>query len=490
MMTSIQGDIDCDSVTGDISDNNEIVSDNVAHGWHEHCIADLDLPLHYNNTARDCLLEQVRLSSYPPSESDVAIAQRHIMDYNHKKHCEFHHGHHHQQQCPQRQMLELPSRIDLPSLLWKSAVKFHPLLCDLQRALMEPRFPRLVATYAAIMYNVYSATVLRPTHDVTETERYGKTDSKSNQKPSSDSDSGALDDIQLHLLAWYALARDFPNDVRVLRKESNFTLQAKGVIRVVTTFAIDMYWKHIYQRAWPLYRSTFHTKSLSDIHGYAFEKHAAKLDQDGVVIIENFIPEDTLAVLQKQFDGWCNNLQSDCKGVTKIDGGLEESHLETSLELSRLAVHPYIMALASYYLGKPAHLCYARGYRQEPIPFERYRAFNWHQDLKRRMVKAMFLFTDVKADGQRMDYCVGTHKTWWKMESQLDTTFSQEYVDSLGAPIVPCCGPSGTLILFDPNGVHSGTRNNTERRDQYTTNYNAGIGVFPVKLHPNTHASS
>lgn len=420
---------------------------NDAKRWREMCTADLDLPVGYCDSSRDAQLEQVRETRAIPLLLPAVVS---VDD-------------------------ELGPRIAIPDQILPHAPGFRELLDDLHMALGKPRNARLVATYMCILYNVAERAKMVSAEATKEQKR-----------------------VVTQILAWYRLAvSSYHTDgakrasekgsfirrteSKVIEHENSLALTIKSMRWHLVVRAIDWYWYYIYEQPWPFYRT--YCRSRTPKHPkFDFDGVAQELQDKGVVILPSFVDSKKLKRLQSEFDSWCAKKTPDVKKVTKIDGGLQESCLSKSIDLSRLAVNPFLVGLASHYLGKPARLAYARGYRQEPIPHERYRAFQWHHDLKRKMIKIMILLTDVPARGQRMDYAVGTHRTWHQFSTQLDTTFDEKDIDR--ATVLPCSGPAGTVIIFDPNGLHTGTRNNTVRRDQYTFNYTGGHGMFPVNLHP------
>lgn len=205
----------------------------------------------------------------------------------------------------------------------------------------------------------------------------------------------------------------------------------------------------------------------------------------GLCILPRYFSGPALEGMQADFAHWCTLKPGmDSNKLKDFDGGKAESFLPLSEYLSRAAVDPYLNALAAYYLGKPIRLAYCHGYRIEPIAAREYRAFRWHHDLKRKQIRIMVLLTDTPADGQRMDYIEGSHRTWHKFSNQRESWFSGGDAESLGR-VVPCAGPAGTVVVFDSNGIHRGNRNTGPTRDQYTFNFTAGSALFPLPgLHP------
>jgi hypothetical protein len=375
---------------------------------------DLDLPLHYDNTVRDCLLEQVRVLE-PLKTQEYAVM-------NDATSCK---------------RLEIVDRMKRD----ESLRIYTPLLNDIQIALMQPKTVNLVRIYMCVLHRICCRG--RRTVDSDTTLRYI---------------------MHVYFNPTIEPEWTWSTYIRVLWRQS-------------TKKCMDLYVRYVYERPWPLYRFWKLWTNPT------MRADCETLCERGIVVLPQYVSGSVLKTIQSEFDTWCKSKSPDNKKTTKIDGGLNESYLSTSESLSSVAVDPYIRHIVDYYLGKPSSIAYTRGYRTEPVPHERYRAFQWHHDLKRKMIKVMLLLTDVAADGQRMDYAVGSHTIWHKFDSQRDTVFTDEYVESSGYPIVPACGKAGTVIIFDPNGYHTGNRNMTARRDQYTFNYTAGLAIFPVRLY-------
>ena len=271
----------------------------------------------------------------------------------------------------------------------------------------------------------------------------------------------------------------------LIRTDDQPLTSFRGALSMAKAWLKYLYYRYVYERPGVIYRA----KLRNLISDQTFGMHCSQLIEDGVVILPSYFSGEQLKTMQQDFDRWCETKTPEPKGITHIDGGTGEIYLSTSIALSQAIIDPYILAIVSYYWGKPIKLAYARGYRTEPISPEEYRAFQWHHDLKRKQVKVMLYLTDVPADGQRMDYIPKSHVVWHSFRSQKQSVFSREQAASYGTPI-PCCGPAGTVVIFDTNGLHRGNRNLGPRRDQYTVNYTGGRALFPLPgIHPNVSGS-
>jgi hypothetical protein len=88
----------------------------------------------------------------------------------------------------------------------------------------------------------------------------------------------------------------------------------------------------------------------------------------------------------------------------------------------------------------------------------------------------MILLSNVTPKGQRMSYLRQSHLRYYDYYNGIidtHTKFNNE-VDNdrnLQDKIVEVVGPAGTVALFDSNGLHSGNRNDVERRDSVIINY-------------------
>lgn len=223
----------------------------------------------------------------------------------------------------------------------------------------------------------------------------------------------------------------------------------------------------------------------------AFTQLSDQLDKDGVVIMPNYFEGSQLEDMQQFFKD-----QIEQKPIDKFlqqssfNGAVDASaKLTESRGLSAALVDPTLLALNTYHFGKPAKFANWRGYRLEPCAPICYRAWDWHNDQKRKEIKVMILLSDVGEDDQAMRAIKGSHKKWWNMQTQRDSKYTIEEAleQSDDDNITLCHGQAGTVIVFDTNIVHSGFRNLSKRRDVLTFNFvpgNKDAAIFDVgELH-------
>jgi hypothetical protein len=198
---------------------------------------------------------------------------------------------------------------------------------------------------------------------------------------------------------------------------------------------------------------------------------------NGVVAVHGLIDNDTLQQLCDAFEIEIAKKQSD-NALQQVAFNLCVDDCEhRALELVRnVASHPCLRDIISYYLGGPSKFVSARGYRQWPCKPLRYRAWDYHQDMKTKgpfgEVKVMLVLTDVTRDGQAMRFACGTQAYHWDCKTQRQTKFTlDEALDFGQKGLYVCHGTAGTCFFFDTNGIHSGHRNLSVTRDVITMNF-------------------
>jgi|GEM_PF-3206997 len=229
--------------------------------------------------------------------------------------------------------------------------------------------------------------------------------------------------------------------------------------------------------------------------GVKFKEIAARLDEDGVVIIPEYFSGESLENIQQFFDEQISKKQiKPFLEQASFNGGVDaKKALSESKAMSDAIADPFFVTLASHHLGHPAVMANWRGYHlgeREPLL---YRAWDWHNDQKRSEIKVMILLSDVSEKGQAMQVIKGSHKNWWKMDSQRDTKYSLEEVlrygkeDPSAQKVTKCYGKAGTIIVFNTNIAHAGQRNTNGARNVITINYLANIEGMPIFPSPPLH---
>lgn len=227
--------------------------------------------------------------------------------------------------------------------------------------------------------------------------------------------------------------------------------------------------------------------------GQKFKEISNQFERDGIIIFQNYFNDKLLKGMQEFFNEVISTKKIDpFFKQSSFRGSIDKNaDLAKSLEMSTALTDPLMLAIVSYYLGYPVVLADWRGYRLEPVAPILYRAWDWHNDQKRKEVKMMILLSDVEIDGQAMQFIKGSQQNWWYLVSQDSTKYTAEEAVRLGiSPAVcKCYGKAGSVLFFDTNGVHRGFRNLSERRDVLTFNFlpnRPGEAIFPLKsLHGN-----
>jgi len=233
---------------------------------------------------------------------------------------------------------------------------------------------------------------------------------------------------------------------------------------------------------------------LEKLFGKHFTQLTGDLSTYGIVVLKEYFSGDQLKQMQTDFDGWCVTKKPDVHNHMQFDGATTtERYLTTSEALSKAVTEPFFWALGAHCWGRDPKLAFSRGYRIGPINPIEYRAFRLHNDGHYKELKVMILLTDVPEGGQSMRYWPGTHGIDWNIHSSKDTLFAKSDVQQIGESI-ECCGPAGTVFVFNTYAIHKGTRTKSETddvtRDTLVFNVTGGKREFPIPpLHKNVQAN-
>ncbi|MFF9915545.1 phytanoyl-CoA dioxygenase family protein [Streptomyces sp. NPDC013457] len=198
---------------------------------------------------------------------------------------------------------------------------------------------------------------------------------------------------------------------------------------------------------------------------------------NGIVAVGGLVDDVMLLGLRERFEAEIGK-----KGGTtplqqlSFNLAVDECARHTVEMIRDLACLPALTEILDRYFDAPSRFVSARGYRQGPCKPLRYRAWDYHQDMKTQgpfeEVKVMVLLTDVTPDGQALRYACGSQKVEWNFETQRETKFTLDEALRCGnGDLFIGYGASGTCVLFDTNGIHSGHRNLSETRDVLTLNF-------------------
>jgi hypothetical protein len=180
-----------------------------------------------------------------------------------------------------------------------------------------------------------------------------------------------------------------------------------------------------------------------------WQKYIDILKRDGIVIIPSFYNKEAKTINE----------------YFKLNGDEfppNDEYYRLSADINNpnvfnIAVDPMILTiLAKYYNCQPYHrtqpsiLCTHLDVKKESEK----NGFNdfWHYDTVNQMT-AHILLNDISESDNCMFYAKGSHRTHREYISINDYYYSEEYMNN-NFDIIPCVGESGSLVIFDPNGLH------------------------------------
>jgi hypothetical protein len=194
-------------------------------------------------------------------------------------------------------------------------------------------------------------------------------------------------------------------------------------------------------------------------------QHLKTLERDGIVVIPGHFKGEQLATLQALFD----------KAVEgKPTEGVENSFSEANgcgagMPILQAALDDMLLQIIGSYYKKEFGLGRGNAVRLLPTPPKRSESYQWHHDTRGRQIHGMILLNDVSPEGQRMSYLKGSHNVYYdRFRGESHGSRFENDVATQGAirgDVVELAGPAGTVGLFDSNGLHSGNRNEKEKRD-------------------------
>lgn len=211
---------------------------------------------------------------------------------------------------------------------------------------------------------------------------------------------------------------------------------------------------------------------------------AETLRARGICILEKVLDAEQVRRYHDAFEAMFTGPDGNRAGQTAVPGTLSRLVDFTQWPLfADLAVHELVLAAVEAYYRRPIYLVATQANRLEPVvPFEG-DSYQWHHDGKGKYVKAMWLLTDVSADGQRMSYVAGSHRLRHRSVTYDESRYTQGQAVRHGE-VVECAAPAGSLVLFDTNGLHRGNRNGGPTRDVVFGIYSAGRYLHGCRFHP------
>lgn len=195
------------------------------------------------------------------------------------------------------------------------------------------------------------------------------------------------------------------------------------------------------------------------------------LKRDGILLLPGYFTGESLSAMRQAFEEVVRNRPS--QGNPGAFGNTDFLHSDAVF--LHAALDDLLLEIVARYYGRKFAIGRASALRILPIAPDRYGSFMWHHDARGRQIHLMILLTEVPAHGQRMSYLRQSHARYYGHYRGVGagSRFEREVVESPEAKgrITDVIGPSGTVAIFDSNGLHTGNRNESARRDTLTICY-------------------
>jgi hypothetical protein len=200
------------------------------------------------------------------------------------------------------------------------------------------------------------------------------------------------------------------------------------------------------------------------------------LKRDGIVFIPGFFKSNT--------GNLCDRYHVNPEAFPPSDRYKRFTIDLNDPDIFKIATDPMLLAiLAGYYSCQP-YLRHLPGINCTHPDSEKAResvGFNnfWHYDTANLMT-AHILLNDVAVSDSCMFYAKGSHRTHRMAISKNDYYYSEAYMRD-HFEIVPCVGEAGTLLIFDPNGLHRVDLKPGTFRSHLHLNFVPGNDILKIK---------
>ncbi len=210
-----------------------------------------------------------------------------------------------------------------------------------------------------------------------------------------------------------------------------------------------------------------------------------ELKENGIAKIPNYFNRDKILEImsraRKSFD-------DPSKATTQMrDGVVYNRFVNKPLtdfpEFIDMITDPYLNSIIKGYFGRKIVLA-ETSLEQLPPTDKSSGSYLWHFDIRGKQIKMMIMLSDVDDNGQHFSFVPKTHVRRSYL-SQAQHRFSDQDLkkDKLWSSVINCTGTIGTVLLFDTNGIHRGTRKPTVTRENLTSNFNTGYRhLYPLHI--------
>ncbi len=185
-------------------------------------------------------------------------------------------------------------------------------------------------------------------------------------------------------------------------------------------------------------------------------EYLKELDENGIVILHDFVPLKKLRPMQAAFDARLQRLRwNDVDGYEETEPyrHMVQDVLMLEQGFVDVAIHPLVIDILSAYIGSEFQLVEAKGWKTLAIikDFHGWHGDAWYDQSQTaeipREVKLAVYLSDVKTGA--FNYIKGSHR---KKHPRYYRT--AEITSFPTSHIVEAVGQAGTGILFDTSGIH------------------------------------
>jgi hypothetical protein len=208
------------------------------------------------------------------------------------------------------------------------------------------------------------------------------------------------------------------------------------------------------------------------------DKAYSQLIKNGIFIMDNLFPNTLIKDAQIEYDALLKTKKFDTNiNHLSFDGNNGENCLEMMPAVSTMITNKKIRNIMEGYFGQPVRLAYEKLYTDRSLKGYKERAYYPHHDGYSKIgLKVMILLSDVKEGTLGMQFCAGTHLVDWPTTRSLETKFSLDYWNKFKH--IDCYGKAGTVIIFNPNAIHSGFKDMDDKFESHVIVVNFQPGIF------------
>ena len=206
---------------------------------------------------------------------------------------------------------------------------------------------------------------------------------------------------------------------------------------------------------------------VSNIQDQKIDKWCSNIRQDGVCMVDNFLPTHECVNLRKEID-FLMNLYLDS---VQLDEHEADQRLflggTAPGQIGSIYGDPRLATCASAFLGIGAENLATIAGRLNMIPGNHGSGGGWHRDSFTNQFKAIIYLSDVGKDNGPFQYLRGSHSLssmicdrqraeLGVMQSRVRNDQISKLVDRNPARLMTLTGGPGTLMLADTTGLHRG----------------------------------